>query len=173
MKSGSIDRFIRQSRLSGRFSLVFHPVFRRLFFPSSTYSTSQGSYVSMSSPRQQHGNQQIMLLQQQQQQQQHQQQQVQLQQHIQYMHTQQQQQQQLQQQMQYRSPTGGSPSAIQSNTVPEPNNNTTTSEDSDDSTPHSGMVSFERLIGSRPISNRNEELVNLARFAFVCTDYRD
>ncbi|XP_006621399.1 TOX high mobility group box family member 3-like isoform X1 [Apis dorsata] len=113
---------------------------------SSTYNTSQGSYVSMSSPRQQHGNQQIMLLQQQQQQQQqqqHQQQQVQLQQHIQYMHTQQQQQQQqqqLQQQMQYRSPTGGSPSAIQSNTVPEPNNNTTTSEDSDDSTPHSGMI---------------------------------
>ncbi|KAI4483124.1 hypothetical protein M0804_008179 [Polistes exclamans] len=37
-----------------------------------------------------------------------------------------------------KSPTGGSPPAMQSN-IPE-NNNTTTSEDSDDSTPHSGTI---------------------------------
>lgn len=106
---------------------------------SSAYGNSQGSYATMSSPRQQqqHSGQQLLMLQQQQQQQQ-----VQMQ-HMQYMHSQQQQQQQLQQQqqMQYRSPTGGSPTTMQANNIPETNNNTTTSEDSDDSTPHSGMVS--------------------------------
>ncbi|XP_011879202.1 PREDICTED: TOX high mobility group box family member 3-like isoform X2 [Vollenhovia emeryi] len=108
---------------------------------SSAYGNSQGSYATMSSPRQQqHSGQQLLMLQQQQQQQQ-----VQQMQHMQYMHSQQQQQQlqqqqqqQQQQQMQYRSPTGGSPTAMQANNIPETNNNTTTSEDSDDSTPHSG-----------------------------------